>query len=110
MNGLPAGTATEALLQRLGESGLVEEFPGLVAYVAPAEARPAFRRAFEARRAVFERSEGRDGWSDTDPGRLARGGGAGIARFQESGAEGPVLTRRAPVTRAAIGRWARITL
>jgi glutathione S-transferase len=49
------------VLQRLGGSGLLEEFPGLAAYVARAEARPAFRRAFAAQRAVFERSEGREG-------------------------------------------------
>jgi glutathione S-transferase len=42
-----------AVLQRLGGSGLVEAFPNLSAYVARAEARPAFGRAFEAQRAVF---------------------------------------------------------
>lgn len=42
-----------SVLQRLGASGLVAEFPNLVAYVARAEARPAYRRAFDAQYAVF---------------------------------------------------------
>jgi glutathione S-transferase len=41
------------VLRRLGGSGLVEEFPNLSAYVARGEARPAYRRAFEAQLAVF---------------------------------------------------------
>ena len=41
------------VLRRLKGSGLVEEYPNLAAYVARGEARPAFRRAFEAQRAVF---------------------------------------------------------
>lgn len=40
-------------LQRLKPSGLLEEFPNLAAYVARAEARPAYKRAFAAQRAVF---------------------------------------------------------
>ena|SRR5690554_6127533 len=36
------------VLRRLGGSGLLDEFPNLVAYVARGEARPAFRRAYEA--------------------------------------------------------------
>ncbi|MFZ3007241.1 MAG: glutathione S-transferase family protein [Phenylobacterium sp.] len=42
-----------SVLQRLGSSGLVAEHPNLAAYVARAEARPAYRRAFEAQYAVF---------------------------------------------------------
>ena len=42
------------VLRRLGTSGLLEAFPSLAAYVARGEARPAFRRAFAARLAVFE--------------------------------------------------------
>ncbi|MBP7815597.1 MAG: glutathione S-transferase family protein [Phenylobacterium sp.] len=42
-----------SVLQRLGSSGLVGEHPNLAAYVARAEARPAYRRAFEAQYAVF---------------------------------------------------------
>lgn len=41
------------VLRRLQGSGLLEERPNLAAYVARAEARPAYQRAFEAQRAVF---------------------------------------------------------
>jgi glutathione S-transferase len=41
------------VLRRLSGSGLLEEFPNLLAYVARGEARPAFRRAFDAQYAVF---------------------------------------------------------
>jgi glutathione S-transferase len=40
------------VLQRLKPSGLLAEFPNLDAYVARAEARPAYRRAFAAQWAV----------------------------------------------------------
>jgi glutathione S-transferase len=40
-------------LRRLNRSGLLNEFPNLAAYVARSEARPAFKRAFEAQLAVF---------------------------------------------------------
>jgi glutathione S-transferase len=43
-----------SVLLRLGGSGLLEEHPNLAAYVARAEARPAYRRAFAAQLAVFE--------------------------------------------------------
>lgn len=46
------------VLRRLGGTGLLEEFPGLAAYVARGEARPAYRRAFEAQREVFEAAQG----------------------------------------------------
>jgi glutathione S-transferase len=42
------------VLRRLGTSGLLKEYPNLEAYVARGEARPAFRRAFEAQLAVFK--------------------------------------------------------
>ena len=45
-----------SVLQRLQGSALLAEYPALTAYVARAEARPAFQRAFAAQRAVFERS------------------------------------------------------
>ncbi|MDP3852517.1 glutathione S-transferase family protein [Phenylobacterium sp.] len=42
-----------SVLQRLGGSGLVDEYPNLSAYIARAEARPAYKRAFDAQYAVF---------------------------------------------------------
>jgi glutathione S-transferase len=41
------------VLRRLNGSGLLAEYPNLSAYVARGEARPAFRRAFDAQLAVF---------------------------------------------------------
>ncbi|MEW6632180.1 MAG: glutathione S-transferase family protein [Pseudomonadota bacterium] len=41
------------VLRRLNMSGLLDEYPNLAAYVARGEARPAFRRAFDAQLAVF---------------------------------------------------------
>ena len=41
------------VLRRLNTSGLLDEYPEIAAYVARGEARPAFRRAFEAQFAVF---------------------------------------------------------
>ena len=41
------------VLRRLQGSDMLEEWPNLAAYVARAEARPAYRRAFEAQLAVF---------------------------------------------------------
>jgi len=41
------------VLQRLKGSGILDEFPKLSAYVARAEARPAYKRAFDAQLAVF---------------------------------------------------------
>ena len=40
-------------LQRLRPSGMLDESPSLATYVARGEARPAYRRAFEAQLAVF---------------------------------------------------------
>jgi glutathione S-transferase len=42
-----------AVLLRLKASGMLDEYPNLAAYVARGEARPAYRRAFEAQLAVF---------------------------------------------------------
>ncbi|PZO55268.1 MAG: glutathione S-transferase [Alphaproteobacteria bacterium] len=41
-------------LRRLEGSALLEDYPNLVAYIARAEARPAYQRAFAAQRAVWE--------------------------------------------------------
>jgi glutathione S-transferase len=41
------------VLRRLTGSGIVETYPNLAAYVARGEARPAYKRAFEAQLAVF---------------------------------------------------------
>ncbi|TYT26970.1 glutathione S-transferase family protein [Luteimonas viscosa] len=46
------------VLRRLEGSGLLEHFPALLAYIARGEARPAYRRAFDAQRAVFEATRG----------------------------------------------------
>jgi glutathione S-transferase len=40
------------VLLRLKMSGLLDEYPNLAAYVARGEARPAYKRAFDARLAV----------------------------------------------------------
>ncbi|MDT4868414.1 hypothetical protein FQZ97_1033760 [compost metagenome] len=41
-----------SVLLRLRPSGLLNEFPGLAAYVARGEARPAYQRAFAAQLAI----------------------------------------------------------
>ncbi len=41
------------VLRRLSGSGEVEKYPNLSAYVARGEARPAYKRAFDAQLAVF---------------------------------------------------------
>lgn len=41
------------VLRRLSGSGILDDFPNLVAYVARGEARPAFKRAFDAQLAVY---------------------------------------------------------
>ena len=41
------------VLRRLNGSDMLGEYPNLSAYVARGEARPAFRRAFDAQLAVF---------------------------------------------------------
>jgi glutathione S-transferase len=42
-----------SVLARLKVSGILDEFPNLAAYVARGEARPAYRRAFEAQAALY---------------------------------------------------------
>ncbi|TPE48163.1 glutathione S-transferase family protein [Amaricoccus solimangrovi] len=60
--GFSAGDLMMAdVLRRLGGPGLLDEYPNLSAYVARAEARPAFRRAFAAQRAFFDAHSGRPG-------------------------------------------------
>jgi glutathione S-transferase len=46
------------VLRRLKTSGMLPDYPNLAAYVARAEARPAFQRAFAAQLAVFEAASG----------------------------------------------------
>jgi glutathione S-transferase len=45
------------VLRRLHGSGMLEESPNLAAYVARGEARPAFKRAFDAQLAVYTGSK-----------------------------------------------------
>jgi glutathione S-transferase len=45
------------VLRRLSSSGLLEEYPNIASYVERGEARPAFKRAFEAQLAVFVTSD-----------------------------------------------------
>jgi glutathione S-transferase len=45
------------VLRRPSGGGLVPEFPNLAAYVARGEARPAFKRAFDAQLEVFAKSQ-----------------------------------------------------
>lgn len=45
-----------SVLLRLKSSGIVDEFPNLAGYVARGEARPAYRRAFDAQLAVYKAS------------------------------------------------------
>lgn len=52
-----------SVLRRLNGTGLLEEHPNLAGYVARGEARPAFKRAFEAQRKLYADRPAR-----TDPG------------------------------------------
>jgi glutathione S-transferase len=45
-------------LRRLASSSLLDEYPNLAAYVARGEARPAFKRAFDAQLAIFNAASG----------------------------------------------------
>ncbi|MES2944298.1 MAG: glutathione S-transferase family protein [Pseudomonadota bacterium] len=45
------------VLRRLGNSGLLQEYPSLTAYITRAEARPAYQRAFDDQLAVFTASQ-----------------------------------------------------
>ena len=42
-----------SVLLRLKSSGILDEYPNLAAYVARGEARPAYKRAFDAQLAVY---------------------------------------------------------
>ena len=42
-----------SVLLRLKSSGILDEYPSLAAYVARGEARPAYKRAFDAQLAVY---------------------------------------------------------
>ncbi len=42
-----------SVLLRLKPSGILDEYPNLAAYVARGEARPAYKRAFDAQLAAF---------------------------------------------------------
>ena len=44
------------VIRRLDSSGLLDDYPAISAYLARAEARPAYQRAFAAQLAVFEAS------------------------------------------------------
>jgi glutathione S-transferase len=44
------------VLRRLGGTGVLEKYPTVSAYIARAEARPAYQRAFAAQLAVFTRA------------------------------------------------------
>jgi glutathione S-transferase len=44
------------VLRRLNSSGILQQYPGLTAYIARAEARPAYQRAFDDQLAVFRSS------------------------------------------------------
>jgi glutathione S-transferase len=48
------------VLRRLNSSGILKDYPALQAYLARAEARPAYERAFADQRAVFEASQAKD--------------------------------------------------
>ena len=47
-----------SVLLRLKASGMLDEYPNLSAYVARGEARPAYKRAFDAQLAVFTAATG----------------------------------------------------
>ena len=46
------------VLRRLGSSGVLEDYPSLLAYVARAEARSAWKRAYDDQAAVFAAASG----------------------------------------------------
>jgi glutathione S-transferase len=45
-----------SVLLRLKSSGILDDYPNLAAYVARGEARPAYKRAFDAQLAVYRAS------------------------------------------------------
>lgn len=56
-----------SVLRRLHGSGLLEDHPALAGYVRRGEARPAFRRAFRAQKAVFDGTDPEKGPTGGDP-------------------------------------------
>lgn len=80
------------VLRRLTGSGILDVYPNLVAYVARGEARPAFKRAFDAQRAAFtgrpsSRLEGDTGQraeGDDRPPPLLADAEAGVASSRVS--------------------------
>ncbi|MGL4236301.1 glutathione S-transferase family protein [Tabrizicola sp.] len=56
-----------SVLRRLHGSGLLEEHPALASYVGRGEARPAFRRAFSAQKAVFDATDPKQAAKGPDP-------------------------------------------
>jgi len=42
-----------SVLLRLRSAGILDEYPNLIAYIARGEARPAYKRAFDAQLAVY---------------------------------------------------------
>jgi glutathione S-transferase len=46
------------VLMRAKATGLLDEFPNLVAYLARAQSRPAYQRAFAAQFEVFKAASG----------------------------------------------------
>ena len=59
------------VLRRLSGSGLLEKYPNLSAYVARGEARPAYKRAFDAQLAVFTKLKSQRPRDDRSPRRSA---------------------------------------
>jgi len=49
-----------SVLMRLAWSDILDDYPNLAAYLARGQARPAYRRAFEAQRAVFTAAPAED--------------------------------------------------
>lgn len=60
-DGFSAGDlAMVGVLRRVEDTGILDDYPTLQAYIDRATARPAFRRAFAAQRAVFEAAQTKD--------------------------------------------------
>jgi hypothetical protein len=74
------------VLRRLEGSGLLDEYPNLAAYIARAEARPAFKRALDAQLPVSSLHR----MADKGPLRLQ----ADVARQLRTSAMGPILLQK----------------
>jgi len=53
-----------SVLRRLSSSGLLDDYPTLAAYISRGEARPAWRRAFDAQYAVFLKAQAEQAGQD----------------------------------------------